>query len=288
MTVSLEKTEDLSVRCPRLGLSDDADTAFGFPSKWNYCHSAKPIAAPKLAHQRKICLSSEHTLCPVLNSEERKSLPKNLCMPKRRTRKKNLWRWLVVGMIFLFLIAGALIFSGFWSPDWMSDVFVLKAEPTLIVEIIETETPQADIQTSTPQARQENATPTEVAFVGQCAYPLEIPFGENGQFLVHQVENGENMLMLADYYETTTEAINAVNYYLPSPLWAEQIMIIPLLVEEDSAPSLKPVFVDEDDISLVKLAQDLSVSLSDLQELNQLSPFCRSFRGWLLVPVEKE
>lgn len=30
--------------CPFLGLLDDADTSLDFPSVWNYCHRARPIA----------------------------------------------------------------------------------------------------------------------------------------------------------------------------------------------------------------------------------------------------
>jgi len=95
--------------------------------------------------------------------------------------------------------------------------------------------------------------------------------------------------MLAEHYHTTANAIDAVNYFLPSPLWAELVIVIPVdTMEINGLISLKPVFVDQDDISLEKLAQSLSVSLSDFQKLNQLSPFCQSFHGWVLIPAEKK
>ena len=95
--------------------------------------------------------------------------------------------------------------------------------------------------------------------------------------------------MLATRYQTTTEVIRAVNYYLDSPLRAEEEIVIPLNITEiDGLISLKPVFVDRDNISLEELAKRLRTSSSELIEFNHQDESCQSFHGWVLVPAEKE
>ena len=96
------------------------------------------------------------------------------------------------------------------------------------------------------------------------------------------------MAMLTEEYQTTVQVIDAVNYFLPSPLWAELVIVIPLdLTEVDDLSSFRPVLLDEDDISIEELADNLSVAPSELVESNQLDLSCRSFHGWVMIPAEK-
>ena len=171
--------------------------------------------------------------------------------------------------------------------------------PTVVIEIdtptvrVETSTvtPEKSIITETPSLSKENisATQTKIALASRCAYPLESPFDSvNSQFLFHEVVAGESMILLTERYETTQSEIEAVNYFLPSPLWADYVIIIPLNITTiDVLPLFEPVLLDEDDISLEELAEKLLVSSVELIEFNQLDPNCRSFQGWILVPAEK-
>ncbi|NOY99954.1 MAG: hypothetical protein GXP40_12280 [Chloroflexi bacterium] len=287
-------------RCPYLGMRDDPETALGFPSNWNYCHNAKPVAIPDLEHQRNACLTARHTACPVFCAEKRGSLPKDLRVPDPGMSGRTIWRWAAAGVIAFFLIASGLIFSGYWIPPpmgklpvpgWMSSATLEEPAIGTTTPVVETDTPRGNTTPDTPTAPTgdaASATQTEPASTGNCAHPLETPIGTNRQFLLHRVTAGESMAMLAEDYETTEKAIGAVNYFLPSPLWSELVIVIPLSITDvDGLPSLRPVLIEEDDISLEELAQNFSVSSSELMEFNQLDPSCRSFYGWMLIPAEK-
>jgi len=302
-------------RCPHLGLRDDPATAHGFPSRWNYCHSVKPITPPSLAQQREVCLTTGYASCPALAAGKKKSLPKGLRWREVGAVRKLIGRWISVVIILSFLIGAGLIFSGYWVPSWVENapvsvwisgvipqktttntptvapaVVTETDTPTVVIKTA-TVTPEKSIVSETPSLSEENiaATQTELALASRCAYPLESPFGGvNRQFLFYEVAAGESMAILTERYETTRSAIEAVNYFLPSPLWADHVIVIPLNTKNiDGLTSFKPVLLDEEDISLEELALNLLVSSAELMEFNQLDPSCRSFQGWILVPAEK-
>jgi hypothetical protein len=64
--------------CPHLGLAEDIQTCLAYPSHWNLCHRSRPASVPRLGHQRKTCLSSVHTACPVFQREQVSLLPAHL------------------------------------------------------------------------------------------------------------------------------------------------------------------------------------------------------------------
>ncbi|MCP4123568.1 MAG: hypothetical protein GY751_17595, partial [Bacteroidetes bacterium] len=143
-------------------------------------------------------------------------------------------------------------------------------------------------ETPSPTTDTIPLTQTQAVLEKICAYSLEMPIGVSSQLLLHKVKGGESMAMLAENYETTEETIDIVNYFMPSPLWAELIIVIPVGTTEISdISSLKPVFVDYDDILLDELADSLSVSAEDIIRLNHIDTSCTSFYGWILIPAEK-
>ena len=283
-------SEDLSKRCPYLGLSDDSDTILGFSSRWNYCHKAEPVAIPKIDYQRNTCLVSEHSNCPVFLAEGKKSLAKDLRMPNPRQRTKMIKRWASVGLFSLFLIVGGLILTGTWEPVWLNEIKLPEEEPTSTIVFIQTDLPPEEtVFPPTPTSTKETPTQVEEPFLPLGAYPLDTPIGKTQQLIVHQVEYGESMTRLAANHQTTIEAIDAVNYFLPSPLWAEMVIVIPLKTTDlEGLISFKPVFVDKDNISLEELAKSLAVPSSELIEYNLQDSSCRDFHGWVLVPTEKK
>ena len=302
---------DEEKRCPHLGLRDDPATANGFPSKWNYCHNVKPIAPPSLAQQREVCLTTIHASCPAIEAGQKKSLPKNFRRRDANVARKLIGRWMIVVVSLTFLILAGLIYSGYWVPSWVEKSSVpawisrvipqktMTGTPPVVIEtdtptvVIETPTvtPEKSIASETPPPSEEDiaATQTKIALASRCAYPLESTFDSvNNQFIFHEVAAGESMTMLTERYETTQSAIEAVNYFLPSPLWADHVIVIPINTTNiDGLTLFKPVLLDEEDISLEELAQILLVSSAELIEFNQLDPSCRSFQGWILVPAEK-
>jgi hypothetical protein len=305
------RSADPKKRCPHLGLGDDPATAHGYPSEWNYCHSVKPKASPNLEYQREICLTTYHNFCPAIDAGQKKSMPRDLRMPGVGRTRKLITQWIIVIVSLTFLISAGLIFSGYWVPSWVKKTSLSAWIPEFVLQITMTVTPTMEIEIDaspvvsetvlvtpensivsempTPSREDITATQTEIASAIRCAYPLESPFGgENRSFLLHKVVAGENMIMLTERYETTEAAIEAVNYFFPSSLWADLVIVIPLnQTNTDGLPSFKPVLLEEEDISLEELAQNLSVSSAELIEFNQLDPSCRSFHGWVLVPAEK-
>jgi hypothetical protein len=84
--------------CPHLGLAEDPQTCLTYPSEWNLCHHVKQPRAVNLAYQRKTCLASTHTECPVFQSAGQDRLPNSLRWKRRAldTRKMVLLAVLIV------------------------------------------------------------------------------------------------------------------------------------------------------------------------------------------------
>ena len=101
--------------CPHLGLADDPQTALSYPSLWNECQRARPVAAPNLEHQQSYCLKDSHTTCPVfMRKEGRAALPAEIRARLNGARRPRRWIvWIVLLMlILLFGIAlGAFMIS---------------------------------------------------------------------------------------------------------------------------------------------------------------------------------
>jgi len=92
MTKSEQLNENASlpiVVCPHLGLEEDEHTCTAYPSGWNVCYHAKPVATIKLDHQQKVCLTLEHRYCPMFKSEKKKALPTRLRGGRRGISSKS-------------------------------------------------------------------------------------------------------------------------------------------------------------------------------------------------------
>lgn len=132
-------------------------------------------------------------------------------------------------------------------------------------------TSQTSIMTLTPE--------------GICGHALDVPFGKNAKFLVHRVVSGENLTLYAGQYNTTTEAILAINYHLPMPVWEDWIIVIPVeTVDVSDVPPFEPYQAIGTSISLGELARQLNTDPQSLYKYNAFEGACRIFSGWLLVP----
>ncbi|MBK9926033.1 MAG: hypothetical protein IPP66_12175 [Anaerolineales bacterium] len=86
--------EDRSAKiniCPYLGLEEDRQTCMAYPSEWNACHRAKPVALVKVEHQRTACLSHGYEKCVVFQLKEIRALPVQLT-GYRKPKKNKLRR----------------------------------------------------------------------------------------------------------------------------------------------------------------------------------------------------
>lgn len=288
-------------RCPHLGLEDDSETALGYPSEWNRCHNVKLTVAPSLEHQREVCLGADYLACPVFGKSDAKKLPQKIRLsPRRRPLGRTALRIGIASAITLLLVGSSLILSGYWALSWMPGGIASILTGPIVSSTALVKMPPEALGTDTPEHEQGTdvlapatmtmivPTQTEIVRLGACAYSLETPIGTTQPLVLHKVAIGESMTILAEDYETTIEAIDKVNYFLPSPLWSEFIVIIPSRTNSpDTLSPLKPVFVQYDHISVEELAENLSVSLPDLMEINALDPACESFSGWILIPAGK-
>ncbi|MCP4121999.1 MAG: hypothetical protein GY751_09625, partial [Bacteroidetes bacterium] len=250
---SFSQPSPKSMRCPYLGLQDDPETALGYPSVWNSCHRVKPVVPPSSEHQQEVCLTFKYDDCPAFNSDRIRALPKDLRMPEIRRPRHIIARWTLIGLVLIFILASSLILTGYWNtPSLERLLFLAQTDSvTLTVPVTEAFT-QVEEMVMSQESTLENETPspttdtipltqTQAVLEKICAYSLEMPIGVSSQLLLHKVKGGESMAMLAENYETTEETIDIVNYFMPSPLWAELIIVIPVGTTEISdISSLKP------------------------------------------------
>ncbi len=71
--------------CPYLGLLDDPDTRFTFPSDRHSCQNANPVLRVDLEHQAAFCLNPNYPTCAVFSSSVPVKLPKGVAANKPRT-----------------------------------------------------------------------------------------------------------------------------------------------------------------------------------------------------------
>lgn len=294
--------------CPYLGLHDDPRTSLAYPSVWNYCYRANPPASVIPSHQVTTCLKREYVNCPVYLAEVGQLLPSGLRgrlkVPARRvrgkTRKSNHAVWIV-------LLAALLILT-----VWLGTRFLPKSPPLSTPSLVATST---EIPTSTARAGWTNpaqivtinattpthrpsqtpqktvlpALPTLTLFPmlipGTCGHALDIPFGTGPQFVIHRVAGGENLELFALKYQTTQEAIRALNFSLPVPVWSDWIIVIPIGTSDmRGIPSFELYQASGQAMTLDELARQLGADALSMQKYNAFDDTCRTFVNWLLVP----
>jgi hypothetical protein len=59
-------------------------------------------------------------------------------------------------------------------------------------------------------------------------HALETPIGTDNHFIIHRVLPGESLLLLSQHYGTSVDAIELINYQLPTPLLEGFPIVIPV------------------------------------------------------------
>ena len=222
--------------CPFIGFEDDPETALAYPAPYNFCYHCKPISPVSLSHQRSACLTREFAKCPVYQKETLGPLPKELRGTRLVSHKPKPWLPLVV--LILIVLAGLVILSitgliripGLSLPvAGQQATATLTAPEASEITALPSPTPQA---TETPEPTDTN----EVKFATPFApHAIETPFGENPKLVIHQVQEGEGYILLAEKFGTTAEAIKAINFELPDSLWVNNILVIPINTDDVTA-----------------------------------------------------
>ena len=285
-SASAEKEE---VICPHIAFEDDPDTAVAYPSVFNCCYHAKPVMPVNLSVQRKYCLSGMHQQCPVYQRVEPAALPKSFRGQQTKLTARKGWVSLaalagvaLIGLAILLLtgmikIPGLAVYSG-----TQTFPFPLSTS-TQTLAAVPTETLPSTV---TPQP-----TPTETPISITIAVPrgLETPIGTTPPLIIHSLKEGEGYLMVAGIYETSEEAIKAINYNLPTTaLWVGTILVIPISTEDVTGlPKFSTYEVDMEGLTIEDLATRLNVDAVMLKNYNDYPEGYVLSRGeWLIIPHE--
>jgi hypothetical protein len=115
---------------------------------------------------------------------------------------------------------------------------------------------------------------------------LETPIGKNPTLLIHRVLPGENLELIATHFDTSVEAIQNINYFLPSPLWADLPLVVPLGgTQTIGLPHFEAYEVSANGIAVEQLAQSLGVDAMQLRKYNLLPERATLIAGqWLILP----
>jgi hypothetical protein len=118
---------------------------------------------------------------------------------------------------------------------------------------------------------------------------LDQPIGSDQKFVIHKILYGENLGQCASRYNTSVEAILAVNYDLKTPVWVDALVIIPVgFTNVYGLPTFDAYEVPRADMSLNVLALSFGVSLKDLRYYNAIDmDESLQVGDWLLIPRPK-
>jgi LysM repeat protein len=290
--------------CTSLGLSDDADTSLAYPSNWNCCYRSLPVTSPRFNHQEEFCLSGKYLECPVFLSQQIAPLPAHIRShhnPSNISTSKNISRRSITIALTVTIVALALgwgILSQGSLPLAVEQatrttsaslvpVATTTPIPTMIFSLIQTIPSTATLPvpsgsvtiTKTPTLADtptpaitltHTATPTSILFKRH----LDIPIGTDYKFVIHKASGGESLEQFADQYNTSVEAIMAINYPMTNPLWSGVLLVIPVGFTDVTG---MPIFVvyevkeEERGISVESLAKKLRVDPHDLKYYNGMT-----------------
>jgi len=280
--------------CPFLGLKDDPATALSFPSSHNCCFHARPVLPVKLEFQRIECLTGNHTSCEEFNRAPDTPLPHNLRFKGGSVLWKTIGKvrfWiLILAIIFIALIAWQVLSRGLFglgipgysqaetAPEFSIDAG-FQTPSSSPVQAQDTPTP-APLATASPSYTIETFAPTIVS-----SHVLETPIGIEHKLVIHRMLAGESIVSVANQYWTTVEAIQAVNYSLPSPLQIDWLIIVPINQTNIQGLPAFDVYEVKTDIAVEILAQQLSIDPAQLKLYNGLGDGeILSSGEWVLVP----
>ena len=301
--------EEKNQFCPYMGLKFDPKSWVGYPSPINYCHRVKPLAVPKFEHQRNFCLTKNYVQCPIVYGGPGQKMPKIIQSQSDRqtTIKKIIRIEVLTGLILIAVILGII----FWNQitAGIGQVFnpssIIENTVTRTVGISLTSSPTFELSntptvTTTPTINNSATlmpTPTPIppsetpspptSTIEPPILALETPMGPDMGFIIHAVVPGESLELYARDYNTTVEAIRAINYNLPSFLPLDWIVVIPLNTSDVSGiPAFEPYEIEQD-VTLEVLADLLLVDPIDLQVYNRIpSGYSLSPGEWIIVPRE--
>jgi len=304
----ISKSEDknnhsLHNTCPYLGLFDDPKTFSAYPSEWNVCHHVTPISTPTFGQQQNFCLSAAYSNCPIFNAPPGQKMLKDIQSPKSGLSiiKKKRLRTLIISAVLLLVILGIVISNlitgdkiGFISQDMNTPNKINTGISQVTSQTSQKTTPQENTIEKFTQTQTEPSPTLTIQLTLTPTYEkpvlaLDTPIGDENQFIIHRVAEGESLQIFANLYNTSVEAIRNVNYDLIAPLWIDWLVVIPMnTTDVTGIPTFEPYQVESDQISISELSELLSTSIADIIKYNNLNTEHFLVQGdWLLIPKER-
>ena len=274
--------------CPHLGRSEDKDTAIRYPSEFNRCYAVEKAFQPVISHQDDYCLAGKYISCPVLLHGS--SAPESLAVIRREKIEHRKTRRFSTPAILLVVLAIAglaivLAGNGLNMAGWsLNSLFTAP-----------TDTPVASgipVSEAMPTFKVDHtSTPTDMAVTATYTLPVpvvrttEVSFGSNPALLIHVINVGESFANIAQNYDTSLQAIRAVNTTPLDKFQVGSFIIIPVGTEEISGqvPALGVYQVGMTDTEVRTLANELAMEVEILCRYNGLKPDDIVKSGSLLV-----
>ncbi len=307
--------------CKYLGLREDSETFYLYPSAWNQCHRPGDFPIPVSSRYQGVhCLTAEHVNCPLYLPDWDGTVPaeshgrptKKRGASQRRKNRKVIF----TGIVITLALMGFIAFLGMQGGVARNRTRYIFNQ---IVEVFRGDQPQNPVRRSTPTPPPPTETftpapsrtpppsatlaptltpaPTDTPFFlsptsETTAFPtpgpgLMTPFGPSGGYLIHVVQAGESFVAIAQLYGTTATVLQALNPTVEGvSLWVGRQIVVPIGVT--SAAGL-PQFVVHFTTAMTDLFSLADFYQSDPEQIryyNQLGEGETVPSGrWLIIPL---
>ncbi len=296
--------------CPYIGIYSDVQTAMENPSPQNFCHNMKPVSSPSLTHQSAFCLNVTFRQCQYFTEN---AVKPGQAAPVKSPRNKRKWMPLALVAFACIAILGVLFVAGgqlralFFPPradngptpvvETAIATQVPATEPALQEIVIEPEMTEPALMTE-PAVMAESTLVIDNQ-VQPAASPTPIPTntGESAQspqttvtperaFLLHRVARGEDLIAIANKYNTSVEAIRAVNHNMAPELWVDTMIVIPEnQADVTGVAPMIPIEITGVEKTVQELAEEYAVSADLLAAVNaRTTSYQFQIGDWVIIP----
>ncbi|MEA3325749.1 MAG: LysM domain-containing protein [Chloroflexota bacterium] len=263
---------------------------------------------PELDYQSSTCLTQRHEACPLFTSSPGEKMPEDIRHRSENIQDPKFYLKIIpIGALVALIMLSAIFYkqwfpkiNNFLRPAWQQ---TQQAHP---VSFLPTETQCAptftSIETSTPTARAQptstpvnspsptfdpSASPEDWGYTS--VFALDTPIGKINKFIIHRAVAGESIGQYASRYNTTIHSIYAVNNNLPSVLYIDQILVIPVdIVDVSDLPTFETYQVKETGLTVPQIVEQLSIATDAFRIYNNI-PLNYVFNSgdWVLVPRQR-
>ena len=302
--------------CPFLGLASDSETCYVFPNRGNYCYRVDTAQPVSFAHQEKMCLGEEYPQCPVYRDKGETPFPSELRGEGLDPDFYKRFSWWKIGLV---VIVSAATFAFLWfkgmipiSPTSTPSLEMSTQTKVYVIDNQEAETlfpPQEESTplpssftltptitltstlTLTPTITLTSSitpTPTDLPTITPTPGPVfGTPFGDQKQYVLHNVIDGDSLGNLAYLYDTSVEAIRkASDIRSGKDAWPGDLLVIPIGQSDPSQVTcFMPLYLERK-TSIYDLSARYAVTVKDIRFYNDLGDDEYIPAGrWLIIPV---